>query len=181
MNARQVALLTLISGIFLLDWVAPGQQPRRVDDAALRNAGKTGEEWLSYGLTPGETRYSPLKQIDTSNVSRWAGLVLRYRSGRRQPGSDSPDVERDALQHYQLEHRLCGGCAHRQRKVALGSGSEPAAVQPKICCGVVHRGVAIYEGNIIVPSSMAGWSRWMPKRASRCGNRASRIRKTTTP
>src|ERR1700674_2960314 len=74
MNARQVALWTSVAGVFLGAWVvpglAPGQQLRRVDDAALRNAGKTGEEWLSYGLTPGETRYSPLKQIDATNVSR---------------------------------------------------------------------------------------------------------------
>jgi len=38
-----------------------GQQPRKVDDAALKSAGKSGDEWLTYGLTPGETRYSPLK------------------------------------------------------------------------------------------------------------------------
>ncbi len=42
------------------------QQAKPVNDAALKAAGKTGTEWLSYGLTPGETRYSPLKQIDTT-------------------------------------------------------------------------------------------------------------------
>ena len=45
-----------------------GQQGRRVDDNVLKNAPKTGEEWLSYGLTPGETRYSPLKQIGRAHV-----------------------------------------------------------------------------------------------------------------
>ena len=89
MNARQVALLMLISGIVLLDWVAPGQkQPRRVDDAALRNAGKSGEEWLSYGLTPGETRYSPLRQIDATNVSR-LGLDWSYDIG---PGGGNQEA-----------------------------------------------------------------------------------------
>ena len=56
------------------------QQARKVDDAALRNAGKTGEEWLSYGLTPGETRFSPLKQIDATNVGR-LGLAWSYDVG----------------------------------------------------------------------------------------------------
>ncbi len=28
------------------------------------------QEWTSYGLTPGETRYSPLNQINASNVAR---------------------------------------------------------------------------------------------------------------
>ena len=57
-----------------------GQQPRKVDDAALKSAGKTGDEWLTYGLTPGETRYSPLKQINATNVSR-LGLAWSYEIG----------------------------------------------------------------------------------------------------
>src|SRR3981189_804759 len=79
MNARKVAL-TSIAGVFLWASFAPGQQNRRIDDAALRNAGRTGEEWLSYGLTPGETRYSPLRQIDATNVSR-LGLAWSYEVG----------------------------------------------------------------------------------------------------
>src|SRR5437899_9136558 len=61
-------------------WIAAGQQSRKVDDAALRNAGKTGEEWLTYGLNPSETRYSPLNQINASNVSR-LGLAWSYDVG----------------------------------------------------------------------------------------------------
>ena len=38
MNARQVGLWTSIAGVFLWAWVAPGQQPRRIDDAALEAA-----------------------------------------------------------------------------------------------------------------------------------------------
>ena len=52
-----------------------------MDDAALRNAGKTGEEWLTYGLNQSETHYSPLNQINTSNVSR-LGLAWSYDVGQ---------------------------------------------------------------------------------------------------
>src|SRR5215469_533250 len=57
-------------------------QAKRVDDAALKNAAKSGSDgdWLTYGLTPGETRYSPLKLIDASNVKR-LGLVWSYEVG----------------------------------------------------------------------------------------------------
>jgi len=61
----------------LLTWFGISfAQVRRVDDAALKNAAKSASDgdWLSYGLTPGETRFSPLKQIDASNVKR-LGLV----------------------------------------------------------------------------------------------------------
>ena len=62
--------ITTLLGLSVAVWVHAGQQVRRVDDVALKNAGKTGEDWLTYGFTPGETRYSPLNQINTSNVSR---------------------------------------------------------------------------------------------------------------
>ena len=38
------------------------------------------DEWTSYGLTPGETRYSPLNLINASNVSR-LGLKWSYDLG----------------------------------------------------------------------------------------------------
>src|SRR3954471_17813210 len=71
-NASFLLLLSLISTT-----PCAFGQARRVDDLALRNSGKSGDEWLSYGLTPGETRYSPLKQIDATNVSR-VGLAWSY-------------------------------------------------------------------------------------------------------
>ena len=54
----------------LAGWIMVAQQPRRVDDALLKTGSKTGEEWISYGVNWSEQRYSPLKQIDASNVSR---------------------------------------------------------------------------------------------------------------
>jgi hypothetical protein len=72
--------LPLLAGLLAIVWIASAQEVRRIDDAALRNAGKTGEEWLSYGVTPGEMRFSPLKLIDTGNVSR-LGLAWTYDVG----------------------------------------------------------------------------------------------------
>ena len=73
---RAAAILAVgISSFLTLSLM--GQQARKVDDAALKSAGKSGDEWLSNGLTPGETRYSPLKQIDATNVSR-VGLAWSY-------------------------------------------------------------------------------------------------------
>src|SRR5690606_28272284 len=66
-----VAAAAITAGWFITSPL-PAQQPRKVDEATIRNAGKTGEEWLSYNLTAGETRYSPLKLIDTTNVGRLA-------------------------------------------------------------------------------------------------------------
>ncbi|HSR09524.1 MAG TPA: hypothetical protein VLM42_20500, partial [Bryobacteraceae bacterium] len=40
----------------------------------------SGKEWLTYGRDAGETRYSPLNQINPSNVSR-LGLAWSYELG----------------------------------------------------------------------------------------------------
>ena len=43
---------------------------RDIDDASLRAADADSSEWLSYGRTYSEQRYSPLRQIDEQSVSR---------------------------------------------------------------------------------------------------------------
>jgi hypothetical protein len=51
-------------------WIASGQQQaRKVDDAALKGAAKTGEEWIGYNLGWSEQRFSALNQITAANVS----------------------------------------------------------------------------------------------------------------
>jgi len=57
------------------------QQAPRVDDGVLKSAARSGDEWLTYGQNPGETRYSPLQQIDATNVSR-LGLAWSYDVGQ---------------------------------------------------------------------------------------------------
>src|SRR5579859_4015155 len=55
-------------------WIALAQQPRpeprKIDDLALRDAARTGDEWISYNLGWSEQRYSQLNQITSQNVNR---------------------------------------------------------------------------------------------------------------
>ena len=50
--------------------VGLAQQPRRVNDDLLKTGSKTGDEWVAYGVNWAEQRFSPLKEIDATNVSR---------------------------------------------------------------------------------------------------------------
>ncbi len=147
----------LIAGAFVALWGAFGQQTfgqqaRRVDDAALRNAGKTGEEWLSYGLTPGETRYSPLKQIDTTNVSR-LGLAWSYEVGLGGGGQEATPLMWNGTLFSITNWSIAYAVDARTGKEKWRWDPEVnrTAVQPKICCGVVSRGLALYEGDVFVP------------------------------
>ena len=149
---RNRGLFLPVVGIFLTSWILIGQQNHRIDENALKNAGKTGEEWLTYGLNYGETRYSPLKQIDTTNVKR-LGLAWTYEIG---PGGGNqegtPLMANGVIYHitnwsiaYALDARTGKELWRYDPKV------DRPATQPKICCGVVNRGLAIYEDKIFVP------------------------------
>ena len=71
-SALSMAALGLMAA-----WAMMAQQPRQVNDAMLKAGSKTGDEWVAYGVNWAEQRYSPLKQIDASNVSR-LGLAWSY-------------------------------------------------------------------------------------------------------
>jgi quinohemoprotein ethanol dehydrogenase len=142
----------LITGVFLSVQLLPGQRPHRIDDAALRNVGKTGEEWLSYGLTPGETRYSPLKQIDATNIGH-LGLAWWYEVGAGGGNQEGTPLMWNGTLYNITNWSIVYAVDAQTGKERWRWDPEVnrSAVLPKLCCGVVNRGIAIYEGNIIAP------------------------------
>src|SRR5579883_2264219 len=153
MRARKMRWMVLsCAGFLLATWVAVGQQARRVDDAALRNAGKTGEDWLNYGSSPQETRYSPLKQIDATNVSR-LGLAWSYEIGQGGGNQEATPLVVNGTIYSITNWSVVYAVDARTGKEKWRWDPEVnrQAVQPKICCGVVNRGIAFYNGRVIAP------------------------------
>ncbi len=74
-NRSKWSWVALLIG--LMAWTGAAQEAPHVDDSTLLNAGKTGDQWLMAGGNYEATRYSPLTQIDSSNVSR-LGLAWYY-------------------------------------------------------------------------------------------------------
>jgi glucose dehydrogenase len=72
---RMTWLVVGFPGIVLLTWttLAIGQQVRKIDDKALKNAGK-GTEWSMNGMDWGEQRYSTMAQINPGNVGKLASV-----------------------------------------------------------------------------------------------------------
>jgi quinohemoprotein ethanol dehydrogenase len=145
-------MVTLLAG-----WIVMAQQPRRVDDALLKTGSKTGEEWISYGVNWSEQRYSPLNQINASNVSR-LGLAWSY---------DIPLAPGNPQTHQEGTPLVFNGVLYSITPwsivyaVDLKTGKEIWRADPevnqqvwqsRICCGVVNRGIAMYEGKIIAPA-----------------------------
>src|SRR5579863_5574365 len=158
MRVRNMAmwLVTWAASLFFFVWLAfgqnAGQTSRKVDDAVLKSAAKTGTEWLSYGLDPGEQRYSPLKQIDTTNVAR-LGLAWSYESGTGGGNQEgTPLVWNNTIYgvtNYSIVFAVDGRTG--KEKWRWDPEVNRATVTAKLCCGIVNRGLAIYDGRIIVP------------------------------
>src|SRR5438552_1659161 len=149
---RVVVLLLALVGLVLATWIAAGQQVRRVDDLALRKVGETGEEWLTYGLTQGETRYSPLKQVDTTNVSR-LGLAWSHDIGAGGGNQEATPLFWNGTLYGITNWSIVFALDARTGKERWRWDPEvnQVTVRPKICCGIVNRGLAIYRGKIIAP------------------------------
>jgi quinohemoprotein ethanol dehydrogenase len=152
---KTTLLLVGLGGLIGAAWIATraiAQQPRKVDDAALKNAGKTGEEWLTYGLNPGETRYSPLKEINASNVSR-LGLAWSYDVGAGGGTQESTPLVSNGIMYSVTNWSIAFALDARTGKEKWRWDPEVnrVTVTPKICCGIVNRGLAIYEGKIFLP------------------------------
>jgi quinohemoprotein ethanol dehydrogenase len=147
MNLRNILLSTALLGTIVF-----AQTARRVDDTVLRNAAKSGEEWLSYGQNPGETRFSHLNQLNASNVSR-LGLAWSYDVGPGGGTQESTPLVSNGTMYSVTNWSIVFALDARTGKEKWRWDPEVnhATVSPKVCCGVVNRGVAIYEGKIFIP------------------------------
>ncbi len=132
--------------------IVHAQTGRPIDDAALKNSGKTGEEWLSYGATPGETRYSPLNQINTSNVGR-LGLAWSLDIGKGGGNQEATPLFWNNTLYSITNWSIVFAVDARTGKEKWRWDPEvnQDKTRPQICCGVVNRGLAIYQNLIIAP------------------------------
>ena len=146
-----------ILGILLAGWI-PAAESRRVDhvdDRALRNAGKTGEEWLTHGLNYAEQRFSPLKQIDSTNVGR-LGLAWTYDLGAGGGQQSATPLVVNGVIYGMTNWSIAFAVDARSGKELWRYDPDVdrainAAGSDRLCCGVLNRGVALYEGKVIVP------------------------------
>src|SRR5215510_8633120 len=156
MASRGLKFLLLFSVSIFVAWVAIAQQARRVDDAALKDAGKTGEDWITYNMNWAEQRYSPLNQINSSNVSRLApawSYEIPAAPGPAQNRQEATPLVYNGILYsigpwsvvYAVDARTGKELWHQDPEV------NQQVWQSRICCGVVNRGIALYEGKVIAP------------------------------
>jgi quinohemoprotein ethanol dehydrogenase len=123
-----------------------GQDAKILSDAGAR------EDWPSYGRSLSETRFSPLRQINATNVRR-LGLAWTYVLG---PGGGSqeatPLVWKNIVYGITTWSVVFAVDARTGKELWRWDPEvNQAAVRRRPCCGIVNRGLAIYNGTIFAP------------------------------
>ena len=150
MRVRNLAAMSVV-GCGLLACLASAQTSV-VDDAALRNGRAAAGEWLTNGLDLAETRYSPLKHITTENVDRLR-LGWSYELESSGGGQLATPLVWNGTLYGITNWSVVFAVDARTGKERWRWDPEvnQSAVRPKVCCGVVNRGMALYRNMIIAP------------------------------
>ena len=120
-----------------------------IDRARLLAADRHPDQWLTTGGGFGETHYSGLEDINTSNVSR-LGYAWGFDTGTER-GLEATPVVVDGVMYT-------SGVAGRAYALDAATGKLLWRFEPKIdprvyrsvCCDSVNRGVAVWHGRVYV-------------------------------
>jgi quinohemoprotein ethanol dehydrogenase len=137
-------------------WVSVAQQPRRVDDAALRDASRSGEEWITYNGNWSEQRYSPLSQINAANITRlgpaWFADIPAALGAPQNRQEATPLMSNGMLYSIAPWSVVYAVDARTGKEIWRQDPDVNQQLwQSRICCGVTARGIALYQGKVIAP------------------------------
>ncbi len=120
-----------------------------VSDAQIVQAESQPGNWLTYGRTYSEQRFSPLKQINDHNAAR-LGLAWYFDLDTHR-GQEATPIVVDGVMYFSTAW---------SKVFALNAATgarlwfyDPKAPRPwgaNACCDVVNRGVAIWQGKIYI-------------------------------
>ena len=149
-----IATLTLISATI-------AQQPRAVDAKVLKTAGAAKDAmpgtWLTYGLTQTEQRYSLLKQIDETNIGKlglaWSASLSA--AGARGGTEGTPLMWNNTIYQTMDNSIVYALDAQTGEQKWMYDAKIDPVTPSHMCCGTHNRGLAIWDGKIILAANDA--------------------------
>ena len=143
---RRVSAFTVGFAFFA---VVSCNRTKVLDDSKLRGADQDTANWLMYGRTYDDHRFSPLNQINEQTVAK-LGLAWSREMGTTRGLEATPLVEDGVL--------YTTGAWSVVEAMDAKTGDTRWKYDPKvsrerayfICCDVVNRGVALYRGKVYV-------------------------------
>ncbi len=122
-----------------------------IDDERIKNAESEPGNWLSYGRTYDERRFSPLTQINRETVG---GLSLAWYKdmGTNRAQESTPIVVDDTMFFTSSWSRVFAVDAKTGDTLWSYDPKVPGEWARRACCDVVNRGAAVYRGRVYVGS-----------------------------
>jgi len=123
--------------------------PGDVSDARIANADRETRNWLTYGRTYNEQRFSPLKNISDQNVGQ-LGLAWSFDLDTKR-GQEATPIVADGVMYFSTA--WSNVFALNAATGALLWSYDPQVPREwavNACCDVVNRGVAIWQKKIFV-------------------------------
>jgi quinohemoprotein ethanol dehydrogenase len=156
-NVRRMRmLLPAVAGLLFLSLTTLDSQQgvTRIDDRALQDAGK-GTEWLSTGMSWSEQRYSPMTQITPSNIGKLS-LAWSYELGAGGGNQAATPLYSNGVLYTVTNWSIVAAVDARTGTEIwrYDPQADRTMTQPgrsRLCCGVNSRGLALYEGKVLVP------------------------------
>jgi alcohol dehydrogenase (cytochrome c)/quinohemoprotein ethanol dehydrogenase len=131
-----------------------GEKAGNVDDKRLLEAADDGANWLSYGRTYDEQRFSPLTAINDENVGK---LGLQWSSDLETArGQEATPIVVDGVLYVSTAWSMVKAFdAATGRPLWSHDPQVPREKLVDVCCDAVNRGVAVYKGKVFV-GTLAG-------------------------
>jgi quinohemoprotein ethanol dehydrogenase len=154
--SRLLGFVACAATTVLAGWIGFAQQPTAQPTAAALSNAAQSKEWLTYGGNYSETRFSPLRQIDASNIDR-LGLAWSYVVGPGGGNQEATPLFSNGVLYGITNFSIAFAVDAKTGKEIWRFNPEVSrtftsgASNGGVCCGILNRGLALYEGKVIVP------------------------------
>jgi len=145
----RIRFLTSSVLLLALSAVASSQAPKQIDAARLTGADSDTSDWLMYGRTYDDHRFSPLKQINEQTIGQ-LGLAWSRELATTRGLEATPLIENGVIYttgSWSVVYALDAKTGNVRWMY------DPAVPRDRaffICCDAVNRGVALYKGKVYV-------------------------------
>ena len=138
---------------FVAAWCMPAafaaEPPANVDQARLLRANREPGNWMTWGRTYDEQRFSPLKAINDKNVSR-LGLAW-YLDLNTYRGVEATPIVVDGVLYTTSAWNVTYALDAKTGKQLWKFDPEVPPVWGRLaCCDIVSRGLAVWQGKVII-------------------------------
>lgn len=128
---------------------ADAPEPGDVNQSRVIHADREPGNWMTYGRTYDEQRFSPLHEINDGNVSR-LGLAWYYDLDTSRGQEATPIVVDGVMYFTSAWSKVFAQNAATGKLLWSYDPKVPGNWAVNACCDVVNRGVAVWNGKIFV-------------------------------